>query len=207
MSRPIDTATLAALMASAAEYVFAVELLFDTGALRCVNGMRPVTFEGNTYVPTGNLGGVSPVEEAADLAASGINLTLSGIPAEYTSIALGEHYMGRPARCFLVALDESGAVIGQPFEFFTGVMDTMSITQNAETMSIQVACESDLSDLRRSRERKFTNEEQQALYPGDRGFEYVAQLQGATIKWGRKYRPGESIGTTPGTTTGDLLLP
>jgi hypothetical protein len=65
-------------------------------------------------------------------------------------------------------------------------MDTMQITDAGETSQVRIACESRLIDLQRARERRFTDEDQQELYPGDLGLEYVAGLQEREIAWGKE---------------------
>jgi hypothetical protein len=189
--RNINATTLAALSADKCGWVMAAEMIFDSGALRLVSGIAPVTIGGTVCTPSGTLGAISPLEEGQDVATSGLTLTLSGIDTSMTAIVLGERYLGRPVKCYLLALSESGGIIGEPFEFFSGKMDEAAIKHDDREMTITVQCESDLSDLRRMNTKRFTHEEQQALYPTDKGFEYVAKLQGKSINWGKKYGPGE----------------
>ena len=59
------------------------------------------------------------------------------------------------------------------------------ITDDAETCRITISYESRLIDLNTARSWRYTHESQQALHPGDLGFEYVAAIQDREVTWGR----------------------
>lgn len=59
------------------------------------------------------------------------------------------------------------------------------IDDDATTITISVTVESDLVDLERSKVRRFTDEDQKAIHPDDRGFEFVNRLQDTEITWGQ----------------------
>jgi hypothetical protein len=64
-------------------------------------------------------------------------------------------------------------------------MDTMRIEDSGDTASITVQAESRFIELERTHERRYTDQDQQQLYPGDLGLEYVAGLQDKEIAWGQ----------------------
>jgi len=68
---------------------------------------------------------------------------------------------------------------------FSGRMDTMSIKDSGDTANISLTAESRLIDLERSRERRYTSEDQKIDYPNDKGLEFIADLQNQEIVWGR----------------------
>jgi hypothetical protein len=63
-------------------------------------------------------------------------------------------------------------------------MDVMTIGEQGDNCTIDLTAESRLIDLERPRLRRWTSEDQKALDPDDKGFEFVNSLQEATIKWG-----------------------
>lgn len=79
----------------------------------------------------------------------------------------------------------TAAMLNDPIPVFAGRMDTMRLQDTGETTTVTVSCESRLIDLERARERRYTDEDQKELYPDDRGFEYVADLQDKEVLWGR----------------------
>lgn len=75
-------------------------------------------------------------------------------------------------------------LINDPITLFTGRMDQMQIDEQGDTSTIALSLESNLIDLNKPRERRYTDQDQKADYPNDRGFEYVAGLQGKALTWG-----------------------
>ena len=160
---------------------FAVEALFDSGTVRLWTGFGEIVIDGNTYIGAGNLISVSEIHEGAEIEARGARIGLNGIPAELLGLALNEPYQGRELRIHVGTLDNGT----QAHMLFRGRMDTMTLQDSGETASINVTVENRLVDLERSRIRRFTAEDQKALYPGDTGLDYVAAIQGKPLTWGR----------------------
>jgi hypothetical protein len=57
--------------------------------------------------------------------------------------------------------------------------------EQAETATVSISYEGRLIDLERPRARRYTHDDQQIDFPGDRGFEYVPTLQEWNGVWGR----------------------
>lgn len=176
--RDINPILKTALNADSVELYVAVELIFDSGALRLWTGLGNKTINGNTYTGTGTLLGISGVAEASDLSAKGIDLTLSGVDSSLVSIALQEPYQNRPVRVYLGSDNNV-------LQVFSGFMDIMTISDNGTTCEISVSCESILITLDRITPLRYTQEIQQARYSGDTFFSYVTDLADKTIVWGR----------------------
>lgn len=181
MSRDIATVLENALGDEVLDVFYAVDLEFDSGTLRLWTGYGDKTINGNVYTGTGALMQVSEVQETAELAAAGATLTLAGLPSEILSLALNEPYQNRRARIYFGL---AGSVDDMA-EVFTATMDSMDIEEGAETSSIQLTLENRLLDLERARIRRYTNNDQQSRFPGDRGLEFVDDLQDREIFWGR----------------------
>lgn len=157
---------------------------FPSGAVRAWTGYGNLVWGGDTYTGVGDLGGVDRVEESTDQSAKGIVFTLAGIPSALITIALADAYQGRTCSLWLGAMDSAGAVIADPYLFFSGRMDVMEIEDSGETARIRLTGENRLIDLNRPRARRYTHEDQQIDYAGDLGLEYVAGLQDKKIYWG-----------------------
>ena len=187
MTRPATTALLNALAADAVEPFFAVKLEFDSGTTRIWTGMGDLAFDAGsgseTFLGGSSLVSIQPNEETADTQANGCSFALNGIESANISLALTEDYQGRNATLFLGAFS-SGAVVADPYVLFKGFMDTMDISDNGETASIQVKAESRLVSLQKARMRRFTDQDQKLIDSTDKGLEYVVSLQNKTIAWG-----------------------
>lgn len=206
MSRTLSTAVQDALNDEVVYPFFAVELVFDTpNTLRLWTGYGTLIYEGEEWYGTGNMLGVSSVEETMQMAATGVSLTLSGVPSEVVSLALQEPYQGRVCNIYFgmfaygalqqeseaYILMQDGSKIGLELretgvtEIFTGYMDQMNISEAPDTSTIQLSVESKLIDLERQRVARYTSEYQKSLYPLDRGLEFVESIQDLKLTWGR----------------------
>ncbi|MGE0270293.1 MAG: hypothetical protein AB7M05_08895 [Alphaproteobacteria bacterium] len=184
MTRDISSQMIAASQAQVARPVIAAELDFSSGFVRVNSSPYTITIDGQVYLGVGALGKISAVQEGSDQQAYGMTLSLSGIPPELVSIALGEYYQGRSCRVLMALLDEGHTVVSSPIVLWSGRMDTMDI-ELGETATITLSAESRLVDWERPRIRRYTSEDQRADYPNDKGFEFVPQMVEKELIWGR----------------------
>jgi len=188
---------------------FAIEMFFDSGAIRTWTGVGDIEYDSNTYTGSGSLLAVSTVEETNEISVRGVTLSLSGIPSELLSLALSTPYQGRVCNVYLGLLhkdplytandiepqlvadfmaDYYALAISDPYNLtpiFSGYMDKMDISESAETCSIEMAVENKLIDLERARVARFTSGYQKSIYPNDLGLDFVESLQDRPISWGK----------------------
>lgn len=158
---------------------------FDSGTVRMWTGIGDKIFNAETYNGVGHFLGVDQIEETQELRAAASKFRLAGIPSGLLSIALAEPYQNRPIALWFAFLDkETKALIADPCLVFKGKMDLMEISEDGETAEITINAESDLIDLRTIRERKYTPEDQKAIYPDDLGLDFVPSIQDVQITWG-----------------------
>jgi len=166
--------------------VLLTELQFDTAnPTRLWSGYGTLAYNSVSWIGVGDLGTLSPIDETTDLAARGITMQLSGVPTAFVSIALSTTYQGKPCSVLMGALSPTaGTLISSPVTVFSGRMDVMNITDDGQSAIITMTAENRLVDFRRTRELRYTDEEQQALFSGDLGLEFVTAIQEKTIYWG-----------------------
>lgn len=185
MTRSVTSAVNTIFESDSVKPFLAIDLAFDGGNFVAWTGYGNLEFGGTTYVGAGDFLSVSPVKENAEVQANGIDISLSGIPSDLISSALNETYQGRSCKLFLGVLDSSNAVVADPITLFSGRMDLMTIDDSGDTASLNVTAESRLIDLDRTRERRYTSEDQKIDFPNDKGLEFIADLQDKEITWGR----------------------
>lgn len=184
-TRTISAALSTALQADRVSPLLLVEALFDSGALRIWNGVGDLSALSETWTGTGLMLSISAVEETAEIRATGVNISLTGIPSSIISIALSEDYQGRLASVYIGAFDVStGAVITDPILAFKGNIDMMPMEERGETAKIVLTVESRLVQLEKASRRRFTAQDQKVEFPLDTGFDHVASIQDAQIVWG-----------------------
>lgn len=184
MTRGITTALNDEFTASELEPFFAVDMAFDGGSFRVWTGYGDITIDTNTFVGAGDILSISGLSETGTVQANGITVGLSGINASLIASALTETYQGRSCKVYFGAL-VNGAVVSDPYVVFSGRMDIMTIEDAGETATVTITAESRLIDLDRSRERRYTSEDQKIDYPSDKGLELIADLQDKQIIWGQ----------------------
>lgn len=185
MTRDLTAGMQAEVVKPVLQPRFLFEMLFDSGTLRLWNGIGILNWNGVEWTGAGNLIALSELAESQELRAVGASATLSGLPSALISLALAEDYQGRPCKVWVAAMDDQGRIISDPYPLFGGNMDIMEINEAGDTASISITAESRLIDLERPREHRYEHEDQQAIYPGDLGFEYVSSIQDVPIIWGR----------------------
>lgn len=185
-------------VASSYSYALLAEMEFASGTVRAWTGYGDFVWGSLTFNGTGNLGRVDPIEETVETRAVGLRYQLSGIDSSLITLALDDPYQNRPARLWLAILDDDGQLVADPIKLSEGKMDVMSIDDDGSTATITLSTESQLIDLRKPRLLLNTHADQQALYPGDDGFEFVEAIADRPIIWGRPSEVTSGSGGTGG---------
>ena len=199
MTRAVPSAILSALSNAEIEPFYAVDLAFNSGAMRLWTGYGDKTINSATYTGTGTLLSIEGLEEAGDLSARGTTLTLSGLASTVLTYALTEEYQGR-----LVTIYWGLNGVSDVVEVFSGYMDQMTIVDEADSATIKLTVESRLITLERPNIRRYTSESHQAvrlqkyLDAGNSGtpahdsfFDWVSGLQDKSIVWGREVQASD----------------
>ena len=202
MSRTLTTAMSNALVADVVRPIYLVRMVFDSSDLNVWSGMGDLSYDSETYTGLGDLLSISEIKETADVQATGMNVSLSGVKSSLVTIAKDQDYQGRELTVLLGAFDSSGSLIADPVIIFSGFMDTMTISEAGEYSSITIAVENKLIAFERSKVRRYTAEDQKIDHPTDKGFEFVTAIVEKEIIWGRSTGASGSgtddgSGTTP----------
>ena len=185
MSRDLTMAYIEELAKGAKTIVVFFEGEFLSGVTRFWSGIGEIEWNGETWVGTGGMGRISPIEETTDIRATGVNVQLVNINNEIVSIVLAEVKAGLPCKIWFGFLNDDGIIIADPAMAFVGRLDVPDVADFGSECNITLSYESRLRDLKRPRELRYTHESQQRLYPGDKGFEFVPSLQEWNGLWGR----------------------
>ena len=185
MSRTLTSGMLGVTTADIVRPAYFVRMVFDSSVLNIWSGIGDLAFGGNTYTGTGDLLSISEITETADIQATGIKVSLTGIKTSFIAIAKDQDYQGRVLNVSLGAFDASGSLIADPVIVFSGFMDTMTISESGQYSTITVSVENKLISFERSKVRRYTAEDQKIDHPTDKGFEFVTAIVQKEIIWGR----------------------
>ena len=136
--------------------------------------LSPVTinYGGHDWLGAGTLGGVDEISESTGETPS-IKLSLSGVPSDMLSLALEEPVRNKGVTISLALLDPTTNAVEDVFTLWTGLLDTMSITQSGETGVVTVTAEPMALEFARPKPFRYTNEEQDAVSSGDTSLQYI----------------------------------
>lgn len=206
MARQVDAELLEALEAPVVSPFLLADFEFDSGTLRFWTGIGPLSLGGFEWTGGGNLVGVSPCNEKQALEAQGMKFTLNGISSALLSAIMLEEYQGRRCNLYISAFSTASQIIGleddgdlllengdtisleqanvlEAYKIFSGIMDTMEFSDDGKEAIITLNAENILIELRRTKTRRLTDQDQQQRFPGDRGLEFVAGLQDKVVNW------------------------
>ena len=202
MSRTLTSGMTTVTTADVVRPAYFVRMVFDSGespnVLNLWNGVGDLAFGGNTYTGVGDLLAISQITETADIQATGINVSLTGVKSSFIVIAKDHDYQGRALTVSLGAFDASGSLIADPVIVFSGFMDTMTISENGAYSTISISVENKLIAFERSKVRRYTAEDQKIDHPTDKGFEFVTAIVQKDIIWGRPTGASGGGQGTPG---------
>ena len=183
-TRNLTAGQIAALNSDTVRPALFAEIQTASGYERAWSGYNDITWGGRTFNGTGLLGSVSGVQETSEVYASGVTLSLSGVPSAQIALALGDMRQGRSVKIWLGFFDDAHALIDTPYLVLEGLTDIPTIDDEPDGGRISLSVENRLVRLEHSIERRWTPEDQHIDHPGDKGFDFVAGLVDAQITWG-----------------------
>lgn len=192
-SRTLAAGVLTALQQPNVDARWFYEGAFEDGVggidyLRLWTGVAPISWNGQTWLAAGRLLGIGAISEGSELRADGFTVTLTGDQA-LLALNLGFARQGLPGRVWLAAFNTAtGALTADPDKpAFDGLFDVPEVLDEGARIVITAKYESEFIDLDRAPKGRYTDEAQQALHTGDRGFQDVISLQTRDITWGRPH--------------------
>ena len=187
-----------------------VKLSFDDVSYFLSDAYIPVTYDSNTYTPTGSFLAFSDIVETNESNIETISISLSGVDTTYINLFLTGGYLDRTVQIYKAFLDSNDALVSDPLLIFDGRLNNPVIKEDVDagTSTIAVQASSLFVDFDRINTRFTNNESQQSFFAGDTGFRFssvvVKELNwgmttGATASGG-----GSSSVSTQGSTTSPI---
>lgn len=174
----------------------AVVAEFDAGDINYIDLGYPLTLDlsatatGVSFDAGGGLLAVSDISEAQQAESRSISVTLNGVdPAEAIAAINNDDWLDRDLTVYQVFLRATGGryvSIDYPMVRFRGRMHSPQIVQDIDggTCSVTMEVSDPLSNTAQRNGRHTNDAEQQALFSGDLGFEFVSEIP-KNLKWGR----------------------
>jgi len=185
MARDLTSGMATQVSAAALRPFLLAKFKFDSGDLNLFTGYGTLPWNGDDYTGTGDIAQISSIPETIELRADAVTCSLMGVDSSVLALALGEDYQERPATIWLGCVDDSNAVVPDPYPLYKGRMDTMTLTEDAENPIIELNVVNMLSGLDRSSDRYYTEEDQHIDDATDEFCSFVVSLNdGRDVVWG-----------------------
>ena len=187
MTRSLTTAVKNELATDAISPVHLITIGFGT-PVNITDCSFPLTSSVSgssvTYSSSDFILGISNFTEETDITKTSINLTLSGADQTFISTCLNENVVNDSVDIFRGFLNDSNALIADPFLLYSGQIDTFAINENKNESTVAIQIVSHWADFDKTNGRKTNNTSQQRFFSTDVGMNFSSQTV-QDIKWGR----------------------
>lgn len=177
--------TAAQLTASAGRHrirIWLFELYFASGTLRLALGPWDVPIGADTYIRA-KVESIRQLREAAN-SIEGLQASMTGLDTAMMTIATQENYRGKLIRALRAYVNsDTHQVIDTPKVRFIGRMRELTPTEQNDRCSITLVAEHFDAELKRPSPTRLNDAEQQRLYPGDLGGQYVESMVERILVW------------------------
>lgn len=161
---------------------------FPSGAKLYWTGTEPIEWDGETWLGGGAAIGFETFSETVDTAARGMRARINGVDLAFAEALTAEAYQGRAIAIYLGFFNaaENNLEVMEG-ALWQGSMDTDELEAGKDSISLVISAEHHLTDLLRKRGYRYTDADQQALYPsgGDTGLNKIPYIQELAVPWGR----------------------
>ena len=195
--RTLTAGMQAAVAAQTGEIVYLFQIGTSGGTIRVCSAPVDIAWNSQTWEGIGGTLAFSGVEETADPAGQGVELTLAGVDQTIISALLQNQFRGYEVRIWLAHLAANGTIIADPIEIFRGrqlsdyrITEERATDKSAGTVTVVTRVQSRLAILRHA-QPVFTSEtshndmlKRAGLTIGDTFFRNVPAIAGKTLKWG-----------------------
>jgi hypothetical protein len=189
MPRNLSPAVVSAIAGPQKHLAWFAELVFQGQTIYVWSGLGSVTPTGpawdagatfpygQQFTGVGWLGSISNLPQTTQLTAENMRLTLSGIPSSLAGDAINAVRLFGSVTMWLAFLDTSNNVIPDPLQMWQGATDVPTLSDGADTCTLDLTVENSLLALNLASNRRYTTLDQQLDFPGDAGFEMLSAMQ------------------------------
>lgn len=179
--RTIAPAAAAALAGQAVPLIGLLDLLF-TVPVRVSTTPFDVVYGGNTYKGVGNLGSIDQVDDSPG-EYKAMKFTLSGVNNDTLSIAINLDVKNVTVQYRVGVLDPTTSAILDAPLLWTGTLDQAPVEFGSDTSTIPATAEHRGATYSLPKPLRYTDADQQKLYPGDTSLRFVASQANHKIVW------------------------
>lgn len=179
--RVLAANALAALNGRTIPIVMLIEMQLDETVYLSSAGVD-FEYDGITWMGAAKVGEVSAVRDSAG-ERQALTFTLSSVPYDLLAISVGQKVRGKRVKIYEAILDpDTYAVIDAPL-VWSGRLDQMSISEGVNDGSISVTAEHAGTAFARTKPLRYTDGDQERLFPGDKSMQFVVSQANHKDVW------------------------
>lgn len=181
--RTVNAAGLALLdRLAAGEQIPIVQLVqaLTSPALYLSTAGLPLEWGGHTWQPIGLQ--VAPVASNAGAEIEDLTFTLPGVTPDQLALALTEQVEGKIVRVYDALVDPDTGEVADAVLAWAGTLNVPSLSDGPEAV-VSWTAEHRAIQAMRTKPSRYTNDEQQRLYPGDTCFNFDPAIDAAPVAW------------------------
>lgn len=153
-------------------------------------GRGTIRFNDEEWTGVHGVAAIDTIGEDTDGSATGVKATLLEVPENFRDDIADQAVRGCLYELYVGALDETfQQVVGYKL-LWKGRLGSYEIVDGGETLTVTAGGESRQIDQRRPTIKRFTDERQQRMYPGDRFFEYLPRMTEIPMIWAKANQSG-----------------
>lgn len=163
-----------------------VDMDFSTGMVRVTTAPVNVVDGGNTYTGVGNIGTVSEIKESGDTGDQKVTVGISVANSAYLASVLGNvaNYRNRAITISLGIFDDKFQLVGSKVPRWSGRMEKVNIKRNKDGGTVEMeCCRTGMPRSRVAQGLRLSHAQQQLLFPGDMGLQYIRTLIEKPTLW------------------------
>lgn len=177
-----------ALKGAALQADLLVHMDFRDSPIRFWTGWGMLEAAGHTWKGLGQLVSIEGLQQATGTVAPETTFTLSGVDPDIVALtaAASDRAVGRRVRVWMqiFSVDGGDTPVDEPFVIWTGTMDRPRFTAEGSGLRQVSITANNLMTRRNSPPHgMYTDRDQQARYPGDKGLERIPELVSKQVRW------------------------
>lgn len=178
----IDPAILAALNGDAFHHEWLLEL---PGNVNLTTHTRDIVLNGKTYVTSGHILKIPPINREKEIKLHGVTITLSAVDGSIEAALAARNMTNEPCALHLVFIDgtDGSIIAGQSMSMYRGKFDSFTVRETETRDEITVKISSAWAKPDKTSGRITNPQDQEELHAGDRFFEF-AHEEKEQIGWG-----------------------
>ena len=184
MSRGLHSDLKTELATDHLDQIYLIQLSIGGSTFFRTTAYFDVVFDSNTYSASGDVLQVPSITETNTLSTSQVNLVLTGVDQSFISLFLNNNHTHQPVTIFRAYLDDSGALINNPYTYFVGYISGYNINETTTSSKLTINIANHWSNFEMKKGRKTNDNSQQIFFKGDKFFEFTTAVI-TDLEWGK----------------------